>query len=412
MTKMRNAAASNDQRETDRQPRPGERERSGPGRDVRRILDVDALRGFALLGILVVNVWYFASGFAFHRVLDPAYDSGLDHGVHTAVALLFEMKFYLLFSFLFGYSFTLQLDSANRHGAAFHPRFLRRLAGLFVLGGIHALLLFQGDILSTYAVLGLVLLAVQRIRPRTALILAGVLIGLVVLFFASLALASVSSVDQAAALTAGQQTTEALAGGPSSVIAEHLRTLPTMVAGTIVLQAPVAFAMFLLGLAAGRHRILADVSSYRRGLRLLQLIGYPIGLAGAMTVVGLGGIATVEGLALTTATGPALAAAYAASMLQLFHTGVGRRVAAALAPGGRMALTNYLGQSLVCVLLFTGVGFGLVGRIAPLGVLAIAAGIFAAQLAVSAYWLRGHRYGPVEWVLRAVTNAERPAWRR
>ncbi|GAB3842755.1 DUF418 domain-containing protein [Dactylosporangium cerinum] len=99
-------------------------------------------------------------------------------------------------------------------------------------------------------------------------------------------------------------------------------------------------------------------------------------------------------------------------MLRWYHTTGGARIAATLAPAGRMALTNYLSQSLLCVLLFTGAGLGLIGTVPPLGVLAIAFAIFAAQLPVSAWWMRRHRYGPVEWLLRAVTNAEWPAWRR
>jgi uncharacterized protein len=383
----------------------------------KRILDVDALRGFALFGILLVNIWYFASGYAYHRIPDPAYPSWLDHGIHDSVALLFEMKFYLLFSFLFGYSFTLQLDAARRRDTAFRPRFLRRLAGLFVLGGLHAVLLFHGDILTTYAVLGLGLLAIHRIRPRTAVILAGLLVGVVVVVFGSIALAKMPAGEQSAALRAGESAharaiTAALAGGPASVIAQNVRSIPHMVAGTAKLQGPVALAMFLLGLAAGRRRMLADVSAHTRALRLIQRVGYPIGLAGAFAVVALGGITTAEGLALTTLTATALAAAYAATMLRLFHTPTGHHISAALAPAGQMALTNYLGQSLICALIFTGFGLGLIGQVPPAGVLAIALGIFAAQLALSARWMRTHRYGPVEWILRAVTNAEWPARRR
>src|SRR5262245_6349999 len=104
-----------------------------------RINDVDALRGAALLLILLVNVAFFASGHPFHLVADPA-DGPLDRLAAGAVELLFAMKAYLLFAFLFGYSFTLQLTSATRRGAAFKPAFLRRLSGLFVLGLLHAIL--------------------------------------------------------------------------------------------------------------------------------------------------------------------------------------------------------------------------------------------------------------------------------
>jgi uncharacterized protein len=257
----------------------------------------------------------------------------------------------------------------------------------------------------------LILLAVRRIRLRTALITAGVLVGTVVLFFLVMALTAVPPVDEAAALVAGRQSTAALAGSPGSVIAEHLGSLPRMFGALIMVQAPVAMAMFLLGMAAGQRRLLADVPAHFRALRRIQLVGYPVGLGGAAAVVVLGGVNTMPGVALATLTGPLLAAAYAASMLRIFHTGPGQRLAAMLAPAGRMALSNYLGQSLICAMIFTGFGLGLIGTVPPAGVLLIAISIFAGQLVVSALWLRQYRYGPVEWLLRAVTNAQWPSWR-
>lgn len=111
--------------------------RHEPGTASTRIQDVDALRGFALLGILIVNITFAASGFPIHLAKDPAYDSWLDHSVHWLSSAFVDMKFYLLFSFLFGYSFQLQIEAAQRAGAAFKPRMLRRLGGLFVLGALH-----------------------------------------------------------------------------------------------------------------------------------------------------------------------------------------------------------------------------------------------------------------------------------
>jgi len=124
-----------------------------------RIQDIDALRGFALLGILIVNITFAASGFPIHVAQDPAYQSWLDHAVHWVSATFVDMKFYLLFSFLFGYSFQLQMEAAQRAGASFRPRMLRRLGGLFVIGALHAIFLITGDILSVYALIGLALLA-------------------------------------------------------------------------------------------------------------------------------------------------------------------------------------------------------------------------------------------------------------
>ncbi|MEV6376266.1 DUF418 domain-containing protein [Micromonospora musae] len=380
-----------------------------------RLRDVDALRGFALFGILVVNIAFFATAFPWHGIDDPAFTSGVDDAVRATVALLFELKFYLLFSFLFGYSFTLQLESARRHGASFVPRFLRRLAGLFLLGVAHALLFFHGDILTTYALLGLVLLVARRIRPRTAMIWAGVLIGLVALQMVGAAVTGASlTAEPAAALAEGRASTEALAGSPAGVIAEHLRSMPQMLLGLASLQAPVALAAFLVGLAAGKRGILSEPQRHTRLWRRLCLVGYPVGLAGAVVFAGTGGTTGLDpvALALTVVTAPLLAAAYVATLFQLFRTRPGGTLSRALAPAGRMALSNYLGQSVICAVIFTGWGFGLIGQVSPLVAVLVAVAVFALQAVVSAWWMRGHHYGPVEWLLRALTNATVPPWRR
>lgn len=379
-----------------------------PAPSPARLHDVDALRGFALLGILMVNIGYFASGYTFHGTADPAFRSTADEAVRSAVTLLFTMKFYVLFSFLFGYSLTLQTAVSERAGAAPAPRHLRRSAGLLVLGLLHAVLLFQGDILATYAVLGLVLYAFRHVRTRTALVAAAVLVGWVVLIFSLLALAAPVGVDEKAALEAGRATTEALAGGPASIIAEHLENLPAMAVALLFQQAPTALAMFFVGLAAGRLGVLAEPARHAVLLRRVQWIGLAVGGTGAMAYAVLDGSRPFAAIAIASVTAPLLSAAYATTLLRVFRRGAGQRVRGALAPAGRMALTNYLSQSLVCVLLFTGAGAGLVGSVPPAGVLGIAAALFAVQLLWSRWWLGRHRYGPVEYALRAFSYASLP----
>ncbi|GAB3923732.1 hypothetical protein GCM10029976_014380 [Kribbella albertanoniae] len=107
-------------------------------------------------------------------------------------------------------------------------------------------------------------------------------------------------------------------------------------------------------------------------------------------------------------TAPLLSAAYAATLLRLMHSS---DLGGLLAPAGRMALSNYLGQSLATVAIFTGVGFGLVGQVSPLETFTFAVAIFTAQLAISHWWMSRYTYGPVEGILRAVTNATPPTWR-
>ncbi|MEU7729725.1 DUF418 domain-containing protein [Streptomyces sp. NPDC040724] len=386
----------------------------------RRLSDVDALRGFALWGILLVNITFMASGYRGTGVDDPAFGSALDTTVRFLTEVFLEAKFYLLFSFLFGYSFTLQIASAQRDGAAFLPRFLRRCAGLFILGLCHAVLLFPGDILTTYAVLGLVLLAVHRIRPRTAVRAAVVLftvtaVGYLLLAWA-LAAAGGGGIDAAAVTEQGRQATEALRGDAASVIGAHLRQLPDVVFMLAFFQAPAAFAAFLLGLAAGKRGVLNDLARHTPFLRRLQWAGFTVGIAGGLVWAhasqGYSGTAyQLVAVAVDVVTAPLLAAAYAATVLRTLAGPRGRRLTAVLAPAGRMTLTNYLTQSLVLAFVFTGFGAALVGRVAPALVTLTALALFAVQLVFSHWWLARHPYGPVEWALRAVTLARRPRWK-
>ncbi|MEU7587310.1 DUF418 domain-containing protein [Micromonospora sp. NPDC049230] len=385
-------------------------ENRAPG-TLSRIVDVDALRAVALLFILIVNIAFFASGYSFQLIPDPAHDSWSDHTVVWLVEMLLAMKAYLLFSFLFGYSFTLQLDSAARRGVDFAPRFRRRLAGLFVVGILHAVLLFQGDILTTYALLGLVLLAMRGVKVGTALrtaVLVTAGIGFVLALAATAGTQLVT--DPATALAAGQRSTEALQGGLGSVIAEHVRQLPAMF-GALLVQGPLALSAFLFGYAAGRRRLLTNVGGNRQLLRRVQQVGYPVGLAGGVIFASGGGTSNLTGLTAGVLTAPLLAAAYAATLLQFFQTDRGRRVVAVLAPAGRMSLSNYLGQSLLCVLVFTGVGLGLAGTVAPPVVVLIALAIYGVQVALSAAWMARFRYGPMEWLLRAWTEQRWPRLR-
>jgi uncharacterized protein len=215
--------------------------------------------------------------------------------------------------------------------------------------------------------------------------------------------------DEAVALTAGARSTEALRGGFGDVVLEHLSSLPAMLGGLAV-QGPLAFAAFLVGLAAGKHRMLAAVHTHENLLRRCERIGYPVGLAGATVFAVGGGTANLTGLMVSIVTAPFLAAAYAATLLRLFTRRP--RVAETLAPAGRMALTNYLGQSLICVLVFTGVGLRLAGHTSPAQTQLIALTIFVLQVVASSWWMRRFRYGPIEWALRAWTHDKRPALRR
>ncbi|MFD4839829.1 DUF418 domain-containing protein [Achromobacter sp. NPDC058515] len=387
-----------------------------------RLAQVDALRGFALFGILVVNIGVFSSPFYGAGVPDPVYSRPLDLTVNWLIAWLFETKFYLLFSFLFGYSFTLQMAAAERSQAAFAPRFLRRLAGLAALGLAHAVLFYQGDILVTYALLGLALLLCRRMDPRRALRGALWLIVLAASIWAILG--ALSFLEPVQAGYAAQYKADALAsieayrGTIGSTIAQHIKELTeTIWFMVLFVQGPFVLAMFLAGYALGRRNALADPWRHPRALWLLCALGLLPGLAGSAvyattSLPWVGAAWELPGLAADLLTAPLLSMSYAAAFLLALRTRAGGRAGAWLAPAGRMALTNYLMQSVVCAFLFTGWGLRLFASVSPLAAFCIAVAIFAAQLPLSAWWLRSHAYGPVEWFLRALTIGAWPAWRR
>lgn len=394
-----------------------------PGTPSMRIADVDALRGCALFGILVVNIGAFATPWFGLGLTDPAFHGGVDRATHFIVALLFETKFYLLFSFLFGYSFTLQMQAAARAEAPFVPRMLRRQGGLWLIGALHAVILFHGDILTTYAVLGVVLLALHRCGERSALTLALILVSACAAFWAGMAwLQSLQPAGEAAQLSVAmaQKAATALAAyraTPASVVAQHLRELSDIWIVLLLVQAPCALAMFLCGLAAGKREMLLHAADYlplrRRLLRAGALAGLPGAALYAWTSVYADSqVWQVAGLAAGLASAPLLAGAYLALALALFERLRNGTLFALLADTGRMALSNYLLQSAVCAWLFLAYGAKLMGSVSPLGALALAVIIFSLQLPLSRWWLRGHAYGPVEWLLRALTIAAWPRWRR
>lgn len=385
-----------------------------------RIDDVDALRGFALLGILLVNIMAFASAFYGLEIADPAFGGVLDRSVHFVIALFFEMKFYLLFSFLFGYSFTLQMRSAEKSGEALVPRLLRRQMGLWLIGLAHAVLLFHGDILTTYAVLGIALLMLRNCSDAALFRLAKWLVLLLALVWGALGILITLDpvpLDRSAILSAAEAAELAFRGDWQAIIGQHLTELNSVWVILVLLQAPSALAMFLLGLIAGRRKTLARPEENTALFQRLVRTGLWVGLPGAVIYA----YVSVEmpdspvamiGLAIGLITGPFLTGAYIGGIMLFFGTAAGERLRNLLAPAGRMALSNYLMQSLLAALVFHGYGLGVIGQVSPLTTTLIALAIYTAQLFASRWWMARFAYGPLEWLLRFITIWRTPQWRK
>lgn len=388
----------------------------------KRIELIDGLRGFALLGILLVNIPYFST--AYLRDLgvdDPNWTSWLDTLAQWGTVLLFEYKFYLLFSFLFGYSFVLQMQSAERRGVGFTARMSRRLIGLFVLGSLHAAFLWHGDILTLYACLGVLLLMLRNVDAKLA-----VGIGVTFLVFyiavwlaisASVAIADIELVDLAESQTEIDDAIESYQSGFGDVLAQRLYELPYYVSSIWFVQAPVAFAMFMFGLAAAKSRVLVDVAqNHKRFVRTLA-IGLPIGLLGAAAYVycsfrDYDSWLVYFSLVVAALTAPFLTASYVSIFALASARKIGQAVIAALAPVGKMALSNYILQSVIMGFVFFGYGLGLYSETSPFETLLIALAIFAVQIPLSRWWMKRFAYGPLEWILRAFSYWTIPPLRK
>ncbi|WP_194819967.1 DUF418 domain-containing protein [Nocardia sp. XZ_19_385] len=375
-----------------------------------RIAEVDILRGFALFGILLVNVFVATQLWDFGNARDfVEHDGG--QWVLAVLDALFSGRFYLLFAFLFGYSFALQIEAAQQAGVSERARLLRRCAALLVIGFAHVSLLWLGDILTLYAVLGLILIACRNLRPRTARI-TGIL-----LYVASILLPGLDTafyetwvfldfpdlhVDFTRSFT---DTLHAQATvGPKFVLLNWLvQGLPSL-------------GLLLIGMAAGKRGVLHHPDTlYQwapRTLRIGLVVGLPISavtFADTMRWID----ASESWPELQALINPLMTFAYIAAIMQLAaYAPHLRRYLEWLAPAGRMAATNYIAQSVVLMALYSGYGLGLADQAPPTTMAALALLTFAAQLALSSWWLRRYQYGPVEWALRAATYLSIPPWRK
>ena len=364
----------------------------------------DQLRGFALLGIIVVNMPFLAVSNV--GLWEMQLSTFSDQVVAFLIVTLAQGKFYLLFAFLFGYSLTLILKTRSSKGI---NRYLRRLSGLALLGAGHAYLFFIGDILMSYALLGLVLLIFISRSTRTALIASAVsfLLGLALLallFFESIAAENTGGfVSNPAALD------QALKGSFLESVVGRAEALPEALVVQLVINWFPALSMFLLGLAAGRAGLLSDPTKYTRLWRSCVLVGIFIGLPAGIASAWLAlvpedptGVYGTAGIALGFALAPALTAGYVGAIALLSN----KRFMSYTEPAGRMSLTGYLGESILLAAIFCGWGLGLFGVLSLTQALLVALGVWVALEVFAKQWLRRFSYGPFEWVLRSWSNLE------
>ncbi|MDQ3071293.1 MAG: DUF418 domain-containing protein [Acidobacteriota bacterium] len=386
----------------------------------RRIAALDVLRGIAVGGILFANVLVFFGIIFMPQDLAAALPTAQGDKVAALFERVFvEGKFYSVFSLLFGIGFGVQLA---RGGDAALPRFKRRLRILLAIGAIHAFLIWAGDILMLYALLGLTMPWFARKTDRDLLRWTLVLLAIPsALYAVALGVSMLAGASPAAGPSANGLPPQILAifegmgrgGVKESMIGNLVQLVGRWMDLFITVRFPKVLGMFVLGLWTVRTGIAQAPEAHRPTLIKWMLLGWGIGLPANVlgawafehgsylppSAIGFAGV-IAQGIGF-----PLLALGYAATVAVLVVDG--RRIMNVFAPVGRMALTNYLLQSIVCTALSYGWGLSLWWTIGTSTAMAIAAAIFVAQIPLSALWLSRFRFGPVEWVWRRLTYQER-----
>lgn len=399
-----------------------------------RWVALDVVRGLAIFGILLVNMAGFSTPPQVAELSTPHWTAPLDRAAQWLIHALAQTKFYSLFSFLFGLGMAIQMERIEARGGRFAPLYVRRLIVLLGFGLFHALLFWSGDVLTIYAVLGLVLLPARRWPDRVILPLALLLHLLPLAYYTPVVVQTELSrrdPEYNATITAWlaerdadllQEAEGVVAVYRHGTVADMFRQrrheLAANLFDTLAYFVPHVLALFLLGLYVGRRRVLHGPDAHPVLWRGLAAVGMPIGvLCGAVEATlaqdaeYIASWTTLAAYALRVVGTPLLAAGYTAVIVLLLTRERWARRLAPLAAVGRMALTNYLFQTLVCTTLCYSYGLRWYGRITPAWGLTLTVVIFALQVPLSVLWLRHFRFGPLEWLWRSATYLRRQPFR-
>ena len=393
-----------------------------------RIDAIDVLRGFALLGILVVNIQLFAMPEAAYFNPTAWGDlQGANLLVWLGTRLLGDQKFMTIFSMLFGAGIVLMAARAEGRGGARRAHY-RRMGWLALFGLLHAHLLWPGDILFLYAVCGMLVYPLRNRSPQALL-----LVGAAVLCVApAISLASAASwpwwseADRAELVATAWRPAQALLDREVAAYrGGWLAQLPVRSASAFGFE---TFALLVWGLwRAGGLMLIGmalfrlDVFGAQRSRRFygaLAAAGLAVGLPleswGVMLDFrhGWSVWSFFQGRQFNYGASLAVSLGYVGLVMLACRAPALRRATRPLAAVGRMALTNYLLQTAICTTLFYGHGLGWYGAVDRLGQAGVVAGVWAVQLAAAPLWLRRFRCGPAEWLWRRLTWGVGPAFRR
>jgi uncharacterized protein len=383
-----------------------------------RIHHLDVIRGIALLGILLANIPAFSFPDIYGQMLKFHFWNNIVDQVSTyLVDWLVQGKFYTTFSFLFGVGFMVILSKSNAKGLPAYFVYSRRVLVLLGIGFIHALFIWWGDILVSYALCGFLLMLFFRTSART------VLVWSFILFAVGMLLASLFT-----SMSVAQETLNPMyivaynqffqgelnvamdiysSGSWADIVARNIKDWQFIIESSLIMAPFSILPMFLLGVYAYKRGLIQQPAQHVILIRKIWLYTLIIGVIFSFLKYVYGAMEATSariGEQFGSTIGDAsLSICYMTTIWLCMNAGIGHKVFQSFAWVGRMALTNYLTQSMICTFIFYGYGLGWFGKVGATYGILIALGLFSIQLYWSRWWLARYNWGPAEWFWRKLT---------
>ncbi|RZS93386.1 DUF418 domain-containing protein [Aquimarina brevivitae] len=382
---------------------------------VKKRIDVlDVYRGFAILGIFVVNIVIMNSTFLNQDEFAKQWTSTIDQVSNSILQLFFYTKFFPIFSLLFGLGISMQALKLLENNTLRFSFFARRMFCLFIIGALHIILLWSGDVVHLYAILGLFTISLLRVSNKILLGLAVLLLlfpfydQLLAFFFELIQFKPENYIQE----YTGETVNQIIKNG-TYVQSVRLRLLEYL-ANTPMLfgfLAPIALSMFVLGLYLGKNKIYEKLPTFLAKIKkpvvwiaLLTNV-YRILFLFVLTKLDCYKIEWIRTgfIKLMVIADIIMGLFYLWLIGWLWYTTSLKKLLSPLRYAGRMALTNYIMQSFIGLLIFSSVGGRLYETLSPLETLLTAVVVFVVQVFLSKIWLTYFKYGPLEWVWRCFT---------
>lgn len=377
--------------------------------ETNRIVSIDILRGFALLGILLVNMPTFNSPVLYMGGPEDK-SSKLDSILSSFVELFAQGRFYPLFAFMFGYGAIIIAENSLKKGISFPKLYSKRLAILFVIGLVHAFLIWSGDILLMYALTGFIFILFYKLSGKT-LLGTGIVIYIGSTFLPLLQRMPVG--DFAEDFSGGWQKSIAAYrdGTFSEIFSQRFADWWSMnTENQALVMAVGVLGLMLIGAAFAKLQWLSNASVHKPLLKRMLLAGFVLGFS--IKLLGYINMESMLSISIQQLGGPLVSLFYMMSIVLLVELPQTRKLLQPLSYVGRLSMTNYLLQSTLMTFIFYNYGLGLYNSISfTIGFILVFV-FFALQVFFSKWWLSHYCYGPVEYVWRWGTYGKKPIFKK